>query len=148
MLQNPVTSTPFSVKDILRLEREQIGLEALQLQGARRSPESSGHLRQVPEPQGSVVHHTGRGGGDKRKDMAEPPRGSCETVTEMAMERMGEAREYKLRSWLLRRGRGGGAGAITRRLFAGQARILSSQFLGPILISAYLKSLKDGLRRP
>lgn len=148
MLQNPVTSTPFSVKDILRLEREQIGLEALQLQGARRSPESSGHLRQVPEPQGSVVHHTGRGGGDKRKDMAEPPGGSCETVTEMVAERMGEAREYKLRSWLLRRGRGGGAGAITRRLFAGQARILSSQFLGPILISAYLKSLKDGLRRP
>lgn len=43
---------------------------------------------------------------------------------------------------------GAGLGAITRRLFAGQARILSSQFLGPSLISAYLKSLKDGLRRP
>ncbi|XP_039723572.1 homeobox protein Nkx-2.6 [Pteropus medius] len=91
MLQNPVTSTPFSVKDILRLEREQIGLEALQLQGARRSPESSQHLRQVPEPQGLVVHHTGRGGSDKRKDMSEPPGGSCETVTEMVTERIGES---------------------------------------------------------
>lgn len=149
MLQNPVTSTPFSVKDILRLEREQIGLEALQLQGARRSPESSGHLRQVPEPQGSVVRHTGRGGGDKRKDMAEPPGGSCETVTEMAMERMGEAREYKLRSWLLRRGRGGGAGGHNSSALCGAGtHPLSSQFLGPSLISTYLKSLKDGLRRP
>lgn len=108
MLQNPVTSTPFSVKDILRPEREQIGLEALQVQGARRSQESSEHLRQVPEPQGSVVRHTGRGGSDKRKDMSEPPGGSCETVTEVVTERMGEPREYKLRSWLLRRDHGGG----------------------------------------
>lgn len=146
MLQNPVTSTPFSVKDILRLEREQIGLEALQLQGARRSPESSQHLRQVPEPQGLVVHHTGRGGSDKRKDMSEPPGGSCETVTEMVTERIGESREYKLRSWLPRRDHGGG-GHNPLALCGAGTHLLSSQFLGPILISPYSKSLKDRLRR-
>nr|XP_010953345.1 homeobox protein Nkx-3.1 [Camelus bactrianus] len=60
MLLNPVTSTPFSVNDILRLEREQMSPEALQLRGARRNPERSQYLSLVPEPLGSEVHNTVR----------------------------------------------------------------------------------------
>ncbi|XP_054434766.1 homeobox protein Nkx-2.6 [Pteronotus mesoamericanus] len=91
MLQNPATSTPFSVNDILRLEREQIGLEALQLQEARRSPESSQYLRLVPESRGSEVHNTGGcGGGDRRPAGSEPPGDPNELVTEMDAERVGD----------------------------------------------------------
>lgn len=93
MLQNPVTSTPFLVNDILRLEREHIGLEALQLWGAQRSPENSQHLRLVPEPRGSEVHNTRSSRDDRRQNGSEPPRGSCEKVTEVVAERMGEPRE-------------------------------------------------------
>uniref|UniRef100_A0A452R6D9 NK2 homeobox 6 n=1 Tax=Ursus americanus TaxID=9643 RepID=A0A452R6D9_URSAM len=64
MLLNPVTSTPFSVNDILRLEREQIGSESLQLRGARRSPESFQCLRLVPEPRKAEVPSTCRASGD------------------------------------------------------------------------------------
>lgn len=96
MLQNPATSTPFSVNDILRLEREQIGLEALQLQGTRRSPESSQYLRLVPEPQESEVSNTGScDGGDSRQDGSEPPGDANELVAEMDAERVGK---YMLRS--------------------------------------------------
>ncbi|XP_024603434.1 homeobox protein Nkx-2.6 [Neophocaena asiaeorientalis asiaeorientalis] len=90
MLLNPVTSTPFSVNDILRLEREQIGPEALQLRGARRSPESSQYLLPVPEQRGSEVPSTGSGDGDRRQEGSEPPEGPCETVTEMDAELVGE----------------------------------------------------------
>ncbi|EPY78637.1 hypothetical protein CB1_001032002 [Camelus ferus] len=92
MLLNPVTSTPFSVNDILRLEREQMSPEALQLRGARRNPERSQYLSLVPEPLGSEVHNTGScgggGGGDRRQEGSEPPAGPCETVTEMDAEPM------------------------------------------------------------
>ncbi|KAF5923553.1 hypothetical protein HPG69_006724 [Diceros bicornis minor] len=85
MLVSPVTSTPFSVNDILRLEREHIGPEALQLRGARRSPESSQNPRLVPEPRGTEAHNTGSNG-DRRQDGSAPPGGPCETVTEMDAE--------------------------------------------------------------
>ncbi|KAM5307229.1 homeobox protein Nkx-2.6 [Glossophaga mutica] len=89
MLQNPATSTPFSVNDILRLEREQIGLEALQLQGTRRSPESSQYLRLVPEPRESEVPNTGScDRGDRRQDGSEPPGDANELVTDMDAERV------------------------------------------------------------
>ncbi|XP_024416498.2 homeobox protein Nkx-2.6 [Desmodus rotundus] len=91
MLQNPATSTPFSVNDILRLEREQIGLEALQLQGARRSPESPHYLPLVPEPRESEVPNTSScDGGDRRQDGSETPGDANELVTEMDAERVGE----------------------------------------------------------
>lgn len=93
MLHNPVTSTPFSVNDILKLEREQIGLEALQLWGAPRSPESSQYLRLFPEPRGPEVHNTGSGSGDRRQNGSELPGVSCETVIEMVAERIGGPRE-------------------------------------------------------
>ncbi|KAK1342420.1 hypothetical protein QTO34_015185 [Cnephaeus nilssonii] len=83
MLQNPVTSTPFSVDDILRLEREQIGLAALQLRGARGSPESSQYLRPGPDPRGSE----GPNPGERWQDGSEPPGDPSERVTEMDVER-------------------------------------------------------------
>ncbi|XP_014716247.1 homeobox protein Nkx-2.6 [Equus asinus] len=86
MLLSPVTSTPFLVNDILRLEREQIGPEALQLPRARRSPESSQYLRLVPELRGSEAHNAGGGDGDRRQEGSEPPGGPCEMVTEMDAE--------------------------------------------------------------
>lgn len=86
MLQNPVTSTPFSVDDILRLEREQIGLAALQLRGTRGSPESSQYLRPVPDPRGSE----GPNPGERWQDGSEPPGDPSERVTEMDVERVGE----------------------------------------------------------
>ena len=96
MLLNPVTSTPFSVNDILRLEHEQIGPEALQLRGARRSPESPQYLLPVPEQLGSEVPSAGSGDGDRRQEGSESPKGLCETVTEMDAEPVGEPREYAL----------------------------------------------------
>lgn len=111
MLQNPVTSTPFSVNDILRLEREQIGLEALQLWGARRSLGSSPYPRLVPDPRESEVHNAGGGGGgDRRQNGPEPPGGSCEPVTEMVAERTREPREYELGVGLLQGDPGVGVG--------------------------------------
>lgn len=91
MLQNPVTSTPFSVNDILRLEREQVGLEALQLRGPPRSPESSQFMQLVPEPRGSEVHSAGGlGGGERRQSGSEPPGDPSELAAEMDAERVGE----------------------------------------------------------
>ncbi|XP_008700322.2 homeobox protein Nkx-2.6 [Ursus maritimus] len=93
MLLNPVTSTPFSVNDILRLEREQIGSESLQLRGARRSPESFQCLRLVPEPRKAEVPSTCRASGDdsgRRLDAPGSPGGPCEMVTEMDAEPVGE----------------------------------------------------------
>ncbi|XP_028375015.1 homeobox protein Nkx-2.6 [Phyllostomus discolor] len=98
MLQNPATSTPFSVNDILRLESEQIGLEALQLQGARRSLEGSQYLRLVPEPRESEVPNMGScDGGDRKQDGSEPPGDANELVTEMDAERVGKP-EPRLRA--------------------------------------------------
>uniref|UniRef100_A0A8C0P6D4 Homeobox domain-containing protein n=1 Tax=Canis lupus familiaris TaxID=9615 RepID=A0A8C0P6D4_CANLF len=98
MLLNPVTSTPFSVDDILRLEREQIGSESLQLRGARRSPERFQCQRLLPEPRKAAVPGTcsGGGGGDsgdsgRRRDQSgSPPGAPCETVSQMEAERVGE----------------------------------------------------------
>ncbi|KAM7141656.1 homeobox protein Nkx-2.6 [Molossus nigricans] len=87
MLQNPVTSTPFLVNDILRQEREQIGLEALHFQAAGRSRESSRYLLLVPEPRKSEVYNTGScGGAERRENGSEPPGDSSELVTEMDTE--------------------------------------------------------------
>lgn len=120
MLLNPVTSTPFSVNDILRLEREQIGPEALQLRGARRSPESSQYLLPVPEQRGSEVPSTGSGDGDRRQEGSEPPEDPCEIVTEMDAELVGEPREYALGSRLLQGDQEVGW-IITNRLVGGHA---------------------------
>ncbi|KAK2505353.1 hypothetical protein MC885_003577 [Smutsia gigantea] len=90
MLLNPVTSTRFSVNDILRLEREQSVPEALKLRGARRSPENSQYLRLVPEPT-SEVHNSesgGRGQRDRTQDL-EPPGGPGETVAEIHADLVG-----------------------------------------------------------
>lgn len=95
MLQNPVTSTPFLVNDILRPEREQIGLEALQLQAAGRSRANSQYLLLVPEPRKSEAHNAGsRGGAERRRNGSEPPGEPSELVTEMDAEPVGE---YTLR---------------------------------------------------
>ncbi|KAI5943442.1 Homeobox protein Nkx-2.6 [Manis javanica] len=87
MLLNPVTSTPFSVNDILRLEREQSGPEALKLRGARRSPENSQYWRLVPEPRSEV--HNSDGGGRCQRDRTQdlgPPGDPGETVAEIHAE--------------------------------------------------------------
>uniref|UniRef100_A0A4X1VDV3 NK2 homeobox 6 n=1 Tax=Sus scrofa TaxID=9823 RepID=A0A4X1VDV3_PIG len=91
MLLNPVTSTPFSVNDILRLESEQIGPEVLQFRGPRRSGGNSQYLRRIPEQRESEVSCTGSfGDSDRRQNGAEPPGGPCETLTEMDAEPVGE----------------------------------------------------------
>lgn len=100
MLQNPVTSTPFSVDDILRLEREQIGLAALQLRGER-----SQYLRLVPDPRGAEVPDPGsRGDGEGWQDGPEPPGDPSERVAAMDAERAGE---YTLGAWHRRGGQEG-----------------------------------------
>lgn len=93
MLLSPVTSTPFSVKDILRLERERSCPAASPHPGMRKSSENFQYLRMDPEPRGSEVHNAGGGGGDRRLDGSEPPGGACEAVLEMDAERMAEPRE-------------------------------------------------------
>lgn len=87
MLQNPGTSTPFSVDDILRLEREQIGLAALQLRGGRGSPESSQYLQLVPDPRGSEEVPSA---GERWLDGPEPPGDPSERVADIVAERVGE----------------------------------------------------------
>uniref|UniRef100_A0A8C5XRX5 NK2 homeobox 6 n=1 Tax=Microcebus murinus TaxID=30608 RepID=A0A8C5XRX5_MICMU len=90
MLLGRVTSTPFSVNDILRLQRlqrEQSGPAASPHRGMRGSQENSPYLRMDSEPQGSEIHSAG---GDRRQDRSEPRRGSCEVVVEMDAERVEE----------------------------------------------------------
>ncbi|XP_077007961.1 homeobox protein Nkx-2.6 [Tamandua tetradactyla] len=91
MLLSPVTSTPFSVNDILRLECEQSRPEVSPLLGGRRSPESSQYLRLDQEPRGSEVLHAGGGGdSDRRQPRSEPPGGPSEAALEMDAEPVGE----------------------------------------------------------
>ncbi|XP_043410073.1 homeobox protein Nkx-2.6 [Prionailurus bengalensis] len=89
---NPVTSTPFSVNDILRLEPEQIDPEFLQLREAPGSPESFQCQRPVPEPRKSEVRSTcsARGGNSDRTDESGCPGGPPETLAEMDSERVEE----------------------------------------------------------
>lgn len=148
MLLNPVTSTPFSVNDILRLEREQICSESLQLRGARRSPESFQCLRLIPEPRKAEVSSTCRAGGDdsgRRLDEPGSPGGPCETVTEMDAEPVGEPRKCassglgsypEITAW-----RGGGV-TISWRV---RVTRISGSFLplGPSPIFSYLRISND-----
>ncbi|KAM9194152.1 homeobox protein Nkx-2.6 [Dugong dugon] len=90
MLLSPGTSTPFSVKDILRLEREQSRPKASPLPGVRGSRENSRCLRLDPEPFGWEVLNTDSGGNRRRQEGSEPPEGTCETVWEMDAERVEE----------------------------------------------------------
>lgn len=102
MLLNPVTSTPFSVNDILSLEHEHLGPDALQLQRTRRSPENFQYLRAGPEQRGSEVPSIrGEDSEDRRREASEPSGGACELVTEMGAEPVGEPGEHKLGSWIL-----------------------------------------------
>lgn len=92
---NLVTSTPFSVNDILRLEPEQIDPHFLRLREARGSPESFQCQRLVPEPQKSEVHSTcSARGGNRRQHESGSPGGPPETVAEMDSERVEEPRKY------------------------------------------------------
>lgn len=146
MLLNPVTSTPFSVDDILRLEREQIGSESLQLRGARRSPERFQCQRLLPEPRKAAVPGTcsGGGGGDsgdsgRRRDQSgSPPGAPCETVSQMEAERVGEPRKWArsgLGSYLEIMAGGGGGGGGSLPGGTGITRIPRSLLLqGPSLI--------------
>ncbi|XP_004459571.2 homeobox protein Nkx-2.6 [Dasypus novemcinctus] len=86
MLLSPVSSTPFSVNDILRLEGEQSGPEASPLRGGRRSLESPRYSRLDPEPHGFEVLKTGGGCGARRQDGPEPPGDPGEATLEMNME--------------------------------------------------------------
>ncbi|XP_045391325.1 homeobox protein Nkx-2.6 [Lemur catta] len=94
MLLGRVTSTPFSVNDILRLQREQSGPAASPHRGVRGSPEKSPYPRMDSEPRGSEIHNAGGGGSgggsDRRQDRLEPRGASCEAVAEMDAERVGE----------------------------------------------------------
>ncbi|KAB0373264.1 hypothetical protein FD755_014923 [Muntiacus reevesi] len=91
MLLNPVTSTPFSVNDILSLEREHLGPDALQLQRTRGSPENFQYLRAVPEQRGSKVPSIRSADSeDRRQEGSEPSGGPCELVTEMDAESVGK----------------------------------------------------------
>ncbi|XP_039099678.1 homeobox protein Nkx-2.6 [Hyaena hyaena] len=88
---NLVTSTPFSVNDILRLEPEQIDPHFLRLREARGSPERFQCQRLVPEPQKSEVHSTcSVRGGNRRQNESGSPGGPPETVAEMDSERVEE----------------------------------------------------------
>ncbi|XP_004685449.1 PREDICTED: homeobox protein Nkx-2.6 [Condylura cristata] len=88
MLLSPGISTPFSVTDILRLELEQTGPQALPLQDARSSQESAQYLRLNPERGGSEFNNCGSGSGnggssgDRRQEETEPPGCLC-GVSEM-----------------------------------------------------------------
>lgn len=94
MLLSRVTSTPFSVNDILRLEREQSNPEATSQWRVRRSPENAQYLQMDWEPREPEIHNAGSGGGgDRGQDPSELPGGLCEAVLEMDPERVGEPRE-------------------------------------------------------
>ncbi|XP_053434156.1 homeobox protein Nkx-2.6 [Nycticebus coucang] len=88
MLLTPVAATPFSVHDILRLEREQGGPAASPHRELRGNLENCPYLRTDSETQGSETHNAlgGGGGGDRREDGSEPPGGACEAVTQMDSE--------------------------------------------------------------
>ncbi|XP_020043105.2 homeobox protein Nkx-2.6 [Castor canadensis] len=91
MLLSRVTSTPFSVNDILRLEREQSNPEATSQWRVRRSPENAQYLQMDWEPREPEIHNAGSGGGgDRGQDPSELPGGLCEAVLEMDPERVGE----------------------------------------------------------
>ncbi|XP_007949035.1 homeobox protein Nkx-2.6 [Orycteropus afer afer] len=94
MLLSPVTSTPFSVNDILRLEREQSRPKASPLSRARRNPENSLYLRLDSDPRGWEFLNTDDGGGDRRLEGSEPPEGHGEAVLETDAELAEEPQPY------------------------------------------------------
>ncbi|XP_005373760.1 PREDICTED: homeobox protein Nkx-2.6 [Chinchilla lanigera] len=84
MLLSRVTSTPFSVNDILRLEREQGDLEVSPQWGLRGSPENPQYLGVGP------AVHRACGGGGRGRERSEARGGPCEAAVEMHEERVGE----------------------------------------------------------
>ncbi|XP_055974796.1 homeobox protein Nkx-2.6 [Sorex fumeus] len=93
MLLSPVTSTPFSVSDILGPEREPFGAEAWPLRGARGNLESSQYLSLNPglaESEAQSAGHSGHDGHGSQDD-AEPSGGPCETVPDTDEERKGDS---------------------------------------------------------
>ncbi|KAG3294360.1 NK2 homeobox 6 [Ictidomys tridecemlineatus] len=103
MLLGRVTSTPFSVNDILRLEREQSDHEALPQWGMRRSLENSQYLGMDSEPGGLEVNNASDGGScDKER---EPSGGPCEAVMEKDAERVEEPQPGLGAASLLRGGK-------------------------------------------
>nr|XP_051686451.1 homeobox protein Nkx-2.6-like [Oryctolagus cuniculus] len=88
MLLSPVTSTPFSVKDILRPQREQGGLLASPRRRAQRTPENSQGPRTDAEPRKPGIHSAGDSGGSGGD--ARPPGAPCEASVKMDREPLGE----------------------------------------------------------
>ena len=148
MLLNPVTSTPFSVNDILSLEREHLGPDALQLQRTQRSPENFQYLRAGPEQRGSEVPSIRSADSeDRRQKGSEPSGGACELVTEMDAEPVGEPGEYELGSWILQGDQGVGLDHY-QLAFAGDTHFLvfPAPRASPIFIHS--KSQKDWTLSP
>ncbi|EHB06033.1 Homeobox protein Nkx-2.6 [Heterocephalus glaber] len=87
MLLSRVASTPFSVSDILRLEREQA--EFSPQWGLRRSPENPRYLGVGLEPRGPEVFHHICSRGGRGQERSEAPGSPCEAVVQMDAERVG-----------------------------------------------------------
>ena len=148
MLLNPVTSTPFSVNDILSLEREHLSPDALQLQRTPRSPENFQYMRRVPQqPASEVPSIRSADSEDRRQEGSEPSRDPCELVTEMDARPVGEPGEYDLGSWILQGDQGVGLDHY-QLAFVGDTHLLV--FLAPRASPIFLhsKSQKDWALSP
>ncbi|XP_004707665.1 homeobox protein Nkx-2.6 [Echinops telfairi] len=110
MLLSPVTSTPFSVNDILRLEREQSHPKLSPLPGLSGSPENSQYLRLDPEQHGWGVHNTQNSRDPRRLEGSGPLGGPCEKIMEMDAERVEEPQPGLSAASPARGGSGGGGG--------------------------------------
>ncbi|XP_004630723.1 homeobox protein Nkx-2.6 [Octodon degus] len=85
-----VTSTPFSVNDILRLERQQGDLEVSPSWGLRGSPENPRNLEVGPQPREQEVH-SACGMGSREGEQSDARGGPYGTVMEMLTDPMGES---------------------------------------------------------
>ncbi|XP_012998764.2 homeobox protein Nkx-2.6 [Cavia porcellus] len=88
MLPSPATSTPFSVEDILRLEREPGDFQASPQWGLQGSPENPPYVGVHREPPAPEIHRACRGA-SRGRERSEPRGGPCEAVKEMRAERVG-----------------------------------------------------------
>lgn len=148
MLLNPVTSTPFSVNDILSLEREHLSPDALQLQRTPRSPENFQYMRRVPQQRASEVPSIRSADSeDRRQEGSEPSRDPCELVTEMDARPVGEPGEYDLGSWILQGDQGVGLDHY-QLAFVGDTHLLVFPAPRASPIFLHSKSQKDWALSP
>lgn len=94
MLLSPATSTPFSIDDILRQEREQNDSKTPSQWKLNRNPEKLRYLRMAPGSMGSESSGRAHGGGSN------PLRCLWETVLDKDSNPGREPRKYALRSFL------------------------------------------------